>query len=332
MKRFNELDEGFICKHCGKEVLPLGYSSRDHCPYCLYSIHIDINPGDRQNTCLGMLRPIGIEKYKDTYNLSNLRLIRHNKNLQQGAARNTGLKKACGNYIWFVDVDDIIMPGFLAILQHPNLLSDIDVFQFNAIAEDLNGNQIAEEFLQEAITAVSGIDYLEYEANIRYENRIRATWSKWYRRDYLIHNNLYFQEGVYWEDVMHTLKCIYLSTKFTYLPKIGYIYVQTPNSDMRGIQNGRKFADTIRFCVDSFTFLSLQKASTNIISFQKLYYERVLRKYKTNLHLLPLDEYEIFETIVSNLNLSIIEEFCTNDEHNWIMSSEGRLSVWNKTI
>lgn len=69
MKRFNELDEGFICKRCGKEVLPLGYSSRDHCPYCLYSIHIDINPGDRQNTCLGMLKPIGIEKYKDTYKI-----------------------------------------------------------------------------------------------------------------------------------------------------------------------------------------------------------------------------------------------------------------------
>lgn len=69
MKRFNELDEGFICIHCGKEVLPLGYSSRDHCPYCLYSIHIDINPGDRQNTCLGMLKPIGIEKYKDTYKI-----------------------------------------------------------------------------------------------------------------------------------------------------------------------------------------------------------------------------------------------------------------------
>ena len=321
-------------------IIP-AYNAAHYIKRCLDSIYIK---GGLDKTSLGIIETIVVddcskdntstivEKYKETYNLSNLRLIRHNKNLQQGAARNTGLKKACGNYIWFVDVDDIIMPGFLAILQHPNFLSDIDVFQFNAIAEDLNGNQIAEEFLQEAITAVSGIDYLEYEANIRYENRIRATWSKWYRRDYLIHNNLYFQEGVYWEDVIHTLKCIYLSTKFTYLPKIGYIYVQTPNSDMRGIQNGRKFADTIRFCVDSFTFLSLQKASTNIISFQKLYYERVLRKYKTNLHLLPLDEYEIFETIVSNLNLSIIEEFCTNDEHNWIMSSEGRLSVWNKTI
>ena len=321
-------------------IIP-AYNAAHYIKRCLDSIFVN---GGLDKTSLDLIETIVVddcskdntstivEKYRDTYNMSNLRLIRHNKNLQQGAARNTGLKKASGNYIWFVDVDDIIMPGFLSILRHPNFLSDIDVFQFNAIAEDLNGNQIAEEFLQEAITAVSGIDYLEYEANIRYENRIRATWSKWYRRDYLIHNNLYFQEGVYWEDVIHTLKCIYLSTKFTYLPKIGYIYVQTPNSDMRGIQNGRKFADTIRFCVDSFTFLSLQKASTNIISFQKLYYERVLRKYKTNLHLLPLDEYEIFETIVSNLNLSIIEEFCTNDEHNWIMSSEGRLSVWNKTI
>ena len=321
-------------------IIP-AYNAAHYIKRCLDSIFVN---GGLDKTSLDLIETIVVddcskdntstivEKYRDTYNMSNLRLIRHNKNLQQGAARNTGLKKACGNYIWFVDVDDIIMPGFLAILQHPNFLSDIDVFQFNAIAEDLNGNQIAEEFLQEAITAVSGIDYLEYEANIRYENRIRATWSKWYRRDYLIHNNLYFQEGVYWEDVIHTLKCIYLSTKFTYLPKIGYIYVQTPNSDLRGIQNGRKFADTIRFCVDSFTFLSLQKASTNIISFQKLYYERVLRKYKTNLHLLPLDEYEIFETIVSNLNLRIIEDFCANDEHNWIMSSEGRLSVWNKTI
>ena len=321
-------------------IIP-AYNAAHYIKRCLDSIFVN---GGLDKTSLDLIETIVVddcskdntstivEKYRDTYNMSNLRLIRHNKNLQQGAARNTGLKKACGNYIWFVDVDDIIMPGFLAILQHPNFLSDIDVFQFNAIAEDLNGNQIAEEFLQEAITAVSGIDYLKYEADILYENRIRATWSKWYRREYLIHNNLYFQEGVYWEDVIHTLKCIYLSTKFTYLPKIGYIYVQTPNSDMRRIQNGRKFADTIRFCVDSFTFLSLQKASTNIISFQKLYYERVLRKYKTNLHLLPLDEYEIFETIVSNLNLSIIEEFCTNDEHNWIMSSEGRLSVWNKTI
>ena len=61
MKNFTKNDSGFICENCGKKVNPLIYSSRDHCPYCLCSIHIDINPGDRLNTCLGILKPIDLE-------------------------------------------------------------------------------------------------------------------------------------------------------------------------------------------------------------------------------------------------------------------------------
>lgn len=57
-KRFTKNDNGFVCTNCGKTVLPLGKSSRDHCPFCLYSIHVDINPGDRLNTCHGNLVPI----------------------------------------------------------------------------------------------------------------------------------------------------------------------------------------------------------------------------------------------------------------------------------
>lgn len=50
-------------------VSPLKYTSRDHCPYCLYSKHVDINPGDRLNDCLGLLEPIGIEKFKDSFKI-----------------------------------------------------------------------------------------------------------------------------------------------------------------------------------------------------------------------------------------------------------------------
>lgn len=69
MKKFTMKDEKFICENCGKEVLPLGYTARDHCNYCLYSKHLDIFPGDRENTCLGKLKPIEIEKFKDTYKI-----------------------------------------------------------------------------------------------------------------------------------------------------------------------------------------------------------------------------------------------------------------------
>lgn len=69
MKRFNMIDEEFICEHCGMKVAKLGYTARDHCNYCLYSLHVDILPGDRKNNCRGLLKPIGIEKYRDTYKI-----------------------------------------------------------------------------------------------------------------------------------------------------------------------------------------------------------------------------------------------------------------------
>lgn len=69
MKRFHMVDEAFTCEHCGKLVSKLQYTARDHCPYCLYSKHVDINPGDRANPCQGLLRPIDIEKYKNTYKI-----------------------------------------------------------------------------------------------------------------------------------------------------------------------------------------------------------------------------------------------------------------------
>ena len=61
VKRFSKNDDGFICVHCGKEVRPLKYTSRNHCPFCLWSLHVDINPGDRANECGGLLRPIRTE-------------------------------------------------------------------------------------------------------------------------------------------------------------------------------------------------------------------------------------------------------------------------------
>ena len=69
MKNFTMKDEEFICEKCGQNVTTLNYTARDHCPYCLYSKHVDILPGDRKNTCLGLLKPIGIEKFKDTYKI-----------------------------------------------------------------------------------------------------------------------------------------------------------------------------------------------------------------------------------------------------------------------
>ena len=64
MKRFTTKgrNEGFVCAHCGRNVPSLDNGSyRNHCPFCLYSLHVDIMPGDRANTCKGLLAPVRVE-------------------------------------------------------------------------------------------------------------------------------------------------------------------------------------------------------------------------------------------------------------------------------
>lgn len=62
-KLFLPRNTGFICEYCKKRVTPLKYggSYRNHCPFCLWSKHVDLEtPGDRLSKCGGLMKPIGV--------------------------------------------------------------------------------------------------------------------------------------------------------------------------------------------------------------------------------------------------------------------------------
>lgn len=48
--------EDFNCENCNSKNRGNGYTN--HCSECLYSIHVDIDPGDRLNSCGGLMEPI----------------------------------------------------------------------------------------------------------------------------------------------------------------------------------------------------------------------------------------------------------------------------------
>jgi len=54
-------DEAFTCTHCGRAVPPAGRTARDHCPWCLRSVHLDVVPGDRAADCGGTMDPVSLE-------------------------------------------------------------------------------------------------------------------------------------------------------------------------------------------------------------------------------------------------------------------------------
>ena len=55
-------NDTFVCRVCGKTVIMAGAGSehRNHCPYCLHSRHLDIEPGDRAADCGGVMEPIAV--------------------------------------------------------------------------------------------------------------------------------------------------------------------------------------------------------------------------------------------------------------------------------
>ncbi|OHA18015.1 MAG: hypothetical protein A2836_01830 [Candidatus Taylorbacteria bacterium RIFCSPHIGHO2_01_FULL_45_63] len=67
VKKFQKKKEDFVCEHCGAEVFGNGYTN--HCPKCLWSKHVDINPGDRKNPCGGAMQPVSVFTREGKYML-----------------------------------------------------------------------------------------------------------------------------------------------------------------------------------------------------------------------------------------------------------------------
>ncbi len=52
----------FLCTHCDRAIpgRAPGTAHRNHCPHCLWSLHVDLQTGDRRSACRGPMEPIAI--------------------------------------------------------------------------------------------------------------------------------------------------------------------------------------------------------------------------------------------------------------------------------
>ncbi len=60
-------DPAFVCEHCHQTVpgSAEGTQHRNHCPRCLWSLHVDLTPGDRRCGCKGPMEPIAVSVRRD---------------------------------------------------------------------------------------------------------------------------------------------------------------------------------------------------------------------------------------------------------------------------
>lgn len=66
---FIQRKENFTCGHCGKPVIGNGYTN--HCTVCLWSQHVDKEPGDRVAECRAMMEPVSVSIIGETYRITH---------------------------------------------------------------------------------------------------------------------------------------------------------------------------------------------------------------------------------------------------------------------
>lgn len=159
-----------------------------------------------------------VKEFKQEY--SNLKVFEQ-ENQGLSVARNHGLLQASGDYVWFVDSDDWMEPGFL-----PKFLSDIkinnspDVFIFNIKHVNENGDVVSDSNQKiKEMKIVRGCDIIlgNYPFVPMQQYIVK--------RFFLINNELFYKPGIFHEDVEFAPRMLYLSESVMLIPVQSYCYL-----------------------------------------------------------------------------------------------------------
>lgn len=148
-----------------------------------------------------------------------------------GAARNRGFRLAKGEFIVFIDADDIILPNYLSSMlgvfnKHPEL----DVVCCGVLFENDTHIQRALKIAEKSQNNI--IIYGREEALLKKvaDQLPWGVWSHMVRKSYLLENNLHLPDYTAREDLVYTLQLFMNTPKIGYSSKIVYIYLKHTDS------------------------------------------------------------------------------------------------------
>lgn len=246
---------------------------------------IIVNDGSTDNSVLTAKN--FCDKYDNFYLLTK-------ENGGLSSARNFGLYRARGEYIYFLDSDD-----FLEECSLIRVMEEIEEYRLDGIAFNFRkiletGESIPQKNYYRDIGIVTGNGFLH---NFTCVSNV---WSYVYRKDILIKNGLSFFEGIYHEDELFTPQAISYCNRFKYLDIVVYNYLQRRNSIMTtvGIEH------------------EVKKFNSKIIVLSELLKFSQKKKKEEGLDYHPVDKK------IEDLVVSLVIQFCKNDEINKIYKKD----------
>lgn len=284
------------------------YNSSNYIEECLESILnqkikdfeiIVIDDGNKDTTNKIVL------SYKKQF--KNIKLLK-NKNKGVSAARNLGISVARGEYIIFVDSDDVISENLFETI-FPYCQKGYDCIKYNAKYLGGNFDPNDDRFICTPFENLTGEMALERFCT---EQKIFATpWMYSIKKQVYIANNLVFPEGRVHEDVAIMPLAIAFSKLVCSLDFVGYTYIQHKQSIMNDRSYQKKLERAYDFLAHyDYLHQRLDNSATNENA-KKIFYNYLSKRINCKIDHLEGEDKTSF---VNQLNARQVDSFILDGE------------------
>lgn len=162
-------------------------------------------------------------------------ILHHDRNRGLSAARNTGTKAATSEYVFFLDSDDELKTDCIEKMVRP-IKNDTTI-------EIVLGNHEMYLYHYPKAPIKQGQTHFpegDYDSLKKVRNLFKNgdygghAWNKLIKKEFLIHNQLFFKEGILWEDVLWSFFVIKKLNHLYIIPDVTLMYFIRPNSILTG--------------------------------------------------------------------------------------------------